>query len=100
MQLNIPSQVTQPENVNHHHHFVAPFPRRPPLPPSCRNSVHIKGEPGTAEFKKDVEKVRSTIRAGGGVRGRLVLFPHQFLHAQVLEPGALTQLLIGQKLFQ
>ena len=66
-----------------------------------RTSVHVKAEPGTLDFKKDVEWVRSTVRAGGGgVRGRLVLFPHQFLHAQVLEPSMLTQLLVSKRLFQ
>ena len=44
--------------------------------------------------------MRNTIRAKGGVRGRLVLFSHQFLHMQTLEPGALTQLLVSKKLFQ
>lgn len=57
-----------------------------------------KGDKGTAWIRmaKDNESVREAVK---DVRGRLVLFPHQFLHAEHLEPDIATRLLIGKNLF-
>jgi len=44
------------------------------------------------------ESVRQVLREGN-VRGRLVLFPHQFLHKEELNPDIATRLLIGKNLF-
>lgn len=64
------------------------------------------GEGGGAdgEVKKSGLKLRSVesvrkVLSDGNVRGRLVLFPHQFLHQEDLEPDIATRLLIGKNLF-
>jgi hypothetical protein len=38
--------------------------------------------------------------SGGQLRGRLVVFPHGFLHAEVLDAHIAARLLVGKRLFQ
>lgn len=45
------------------------------------------------------EGVRQMLR-GGQLKGRLVLFPHQFLHGEVLDAHIAARFLVGKRLFQ
>ena len=43
---------------------------------------------------------RGRLLTSGRVRGRLVLFPHGFLHGERLDPNIVARLLVGRRPFQ
>mmetsp|Transcript_65894 Transcript_65894/g.132676 ORF Transcript_65894/g.132676 Transcript_65894/m.132676 type:complete len:188 (-) Transcript_65894:32-595(-) len=72
------------------------------LLPAKLGDRHMKSE--AQAFEEKVRIVRLILRkgtqTGGGVRGRLVLFPRNFLHAQALDPNFLLRVGLGTRLYQ
>ena len=55
--------------------------------------------PNVPLWTTQTESVRSMLE-GGKLRGRLVLFPHHFLHGEALEAHIAARFLVGKRLFQ
>jgi hypothetical protein len=61
-----------------------------------KDKLQFNSKGATARMFRDKDSVRECLK---DVRGRLVLFPHHFLHGEHLEPDIATRLLIGKNLF-
>ena len=76
-------------------HSLAVFMLRDERP--VLRPVALMGEPGSAQWDAEVAHVREELR---GVRGTLVMFPRNFLHAEHLGPGIVVDSLLGARMFQ